>query len=1141
MKKIASLILTLSLVFGVLLALPLNVSAASSATQDGLEVIITTDKTEYTSDEDISVSVSIRNNNPYRVENVSIETLLPEGLVLKSGNLTETNIDVDAGASYFAYVIAKASDGLTDNEETNPVTTTLSETATTQEETTTTAQTTSKPKNSAKPAGTTKKSNAPDTGDNSNVTLWLAVLAVSGCVFVVLAFRNRKYASKMLSMFLCLTMLSTMLPSDTLADEGDTSSVTVDTAITVDGKEYTITSTVSVGKEIDNSESETPQVLSDEIKDALGLSKDTDDTDGDGLTDYEELVVVGTDPTKADTDSNGINDADDDSDADGLTNIEEVRLGTIPVGADSDFDGLNDMDEVNTHKTNPTKRDTDGDGLNDKEEITLGLDPLNTKSDGSTYDSDRTFEQTASNEAVMDLELRNSDNWLTPSIKGTVAGDINSNILLEKSTTSSFKDNRAVLSDIIELSTKYDSTPLTLSFAYEEAYTGSIKSLTIASFSEEGLKIVDTDINETEQTLSGEITGSGTYFVIDLDEFMKGLGIDVLGNINAEAPTLTEADTLTALDSSTRKSSCDFLCDNDGNIIEEITDDSSEDDMLTSFIPLSDMNRFASSTAATGKAEVVFVIDTTGSMSSAIAGVKNNVKIFSEKLVNDYNVDANFALIEFRDIRVDGLNSTKIHKNNTSNWFTNVNTFKNKVDSLSVGGGGDTPETPIDGLEMARRLNWNDDATKFIILVTDASYKNDNQYGISDMNEMIQQLQNDGIIVSAISSYKSYYNNLVTSTDGLYGHIYGSFSSLLLQLAEKVGEATNADGEWVLLNDYQVVKLSDTLENASANDTDEDGLTDEEELGTSRVVDLTYIIRSLLKGHNVPEEYYSGKTQITIWDYISNPVRPDTDYDGVTDNKDSNPQKWDICDRDLAIAAGISYTDLTIGADIETYSSIDLEDGADVKEMIGWSVLHTYEWFGFYATALKKDDNIIIAFRGSKPIDSEKDADYIHDWLFADIGNVITGYSNQADFAKMFTDAILDIYSDDYNYYICGHSLGGNLSYNAAALSFKLYPGAVKRVSTFNGLGMPKAEIFTNIFTFDLTALTSNQGIIYDFEIKGDMVSGLERNPEFSIFDITFTMGYGTRYVLDVVDDEGDKHCLENFYQQIGPSGRPIK
>ncbi len=68
---------------------------------------------------------------------------------------------------------------------------------------------------------------------------------------------------------------------------------------------------------------------------------------------------------------------------------------------------------------------------------------------------------------------------------------------------------------------------------------------------------------------------------------------------------------------------------------------------------------------------------------------------------------------------------------------------------------------------------------------------------------------------------------------GLYVYIYGNFSDILLGLADKVGEVTNAAGEWVYLNDFQSVKLSDILTNASSNDTDNDGLTDEQELGTS--------------------------------------------------------------------------------------------------------------------------------------------------------------------------------------------------------------------------------------------------------------------------------------------------------------------
>lgn len=51
--------------------------------------------------------------------------------------------------------------------------------------------------------------------------------------------------------------------------------------------------------------------------------------------------------------------------------------------ADSDGDGLSDLDEVDTYKTNPGKPDTDGDGLTDGDEVHLyGTDPNKPDSDG---------------------------------------------------------------------------------------------------------------------------------------------------------------------------------------------------------------------------------------------------------------------------------------------------------------------------------------------------------------------------------------------------------------------------------------------------------------------------------------------------------------------------------------------------------------------------------------------------------------------------------------------------------------------------------------------------------------------------------------------------------------------------------------
>lgn len=109
----------------------------------------------------------------------------------------------------------------------------------------------------------------------------------------------------------------------------------------------------------------------------MGLDPESNDTDGDGLLDYDELYYeLNADPCVFDTDDNGISDGDEDFDEDGLTNKEDFDTETAPDCADTDDDGLMDGEEVFKFKTNPLEADTDGDNVTDGKEIELGTDPL---------------------------------------------------------------------------------------------------------------------------------------------------------------------------------------------------------------------------------------------------------------------------------------------------------------------------------------------------------------------------------------------------------------------------------------------------------------------------------------------------------------------------------------------------------------------------------------------------------------------------------------------------------------------------------------------------------------------------------------------------------------------------------------------
>jgi len=133
------------------------------------------------------------------------------------------------------------------------------------------------------------------------------------------------------------------------------------------------------------------------------------DLDGDMLTGLQE-TGAGTDPTDPDTDDDGYADGIEliagsdpnngaitnvdvgDSDGDGLTDAEELRYGTQSDLFDTDSDGYGDGAEIALFATDPLAAestpadmlDLDGDGLNGAQETRFGTDPLDpdTNEDG---------------------------------------------------------------------------------------------------------------------------------------------------------------------------------------------------------------------------------------------------------------------------------------------------------------------------------------------------------------------------------------------------------------------------------------------------------------------------------------------------------------------------------------------------------------------------------------------------------------------------------------------------------------------------------------------------------------------------------------------------------------------------------------
>lgn len=112
--------------------------------------------------------------------------------------------------------------------------------------------------------------------------------------------------------------------------------------------------------------------LTNRVEKQFGTDARKADTDGDKLSDGQEVNTYLTNPLKVDTDGDGLSDAN-----------EVFRYTTNPLTVDTDDDGLTDGGEITQYHTDPLKSDTDGDALSDSNEV------LNTLSNPLAVDTDR--------------------------------------------------------------------------------------------------------------------------------------------------------------------------------------------------------------------------------------------------------------------------------------------------------------------------------------------------------------------------------------------------------------------------------------------------------------------------------------------------------------------------------------------------------------------------------------------------------------------------------------------------------------------------------------------------------------------------------------------------------------------------------
>lgn len=184
-----------------------------------------------------------------------------------------------------------------------------------------------------------------------------------------------------------------------------------------------------------------------------------------------------------------------------------------------------------------------------------------------------------------------------------------------------------------------------------------------------------------------------------------------------------------------------------------------------------------------GVADLVFLIDVSGSMGPVIEDLVKNISVFVDSLTTK---DANNScpikdwrgkVVGYRDIESDG-----------SDWLVNnqfvrdAGDLKVQLAKLSAAGGGDEPESLLDalyqvatmpatdkGTESPDRWRYRRDATRVVIVFTDASYKSSfsipDSGGIGGLGDIKNAITANRIVLAVFSPEMPCYDEF-SDVDG---------------------------------------------------------------------------------------------------------------------------------------------------------------------------------------------------------------------------------------------------------------------------------------------------------------------------------------------------------------------------------------
>jgi len=164
------------------------------------------------------------------------------------------------------------------------------------------------------------------------------------------------------------------------------------------------------------------------------------------------------------------------------------------------------------------------------------------------------------------------------------------------------------------------------------------------------------------------------------------------------------------------------------------------------------------------KVDIVFLIDSTGSMRDNVQGVKDNINLFLE-IIKGKNFDFSLGLVSFSDLPREAkvFDTTK-----------DIKKFRKFLDKIVFMGGGDIPESGYEALISAiEKVDFRNDAQKFFIFISDAPQHDFDYDGQSryTLDRIIAIMNREGITIDVIGANYLPIRQLAYGTGGTWKHI----------------------------------------------------------------------------------------------------------------------------------------------------------------------------------------------------------------------------------------------------------------------------------------------------------------------------------------------------------------------------------